>query len=76
MRKQKELKYTKYSIAEDLAPETYQRPERLQKIKNLAIMDKCWSVDGIIKYIQNEESTIKITKNEKDIESLLAEART
>ncbi len=39
-------------------------------------MDKCWSVDGIIKYIQNEESTIKITKNEKDIESLLAEART
>ena len=53
MRNKKDLKDTGYSIAEDLAPQIY---KRLKKIKDLATISKCWSVDGKIKYVKNGET--------------------
>ena len=69
MRNKKDLKDTGYSIAEDLAPQIY---KRLKKIKDPATISKCWSVDGKIKYVKNGETAVKIIKNERDVEALLA----
>ena len=71
MRKKKELKDTDFGIAEDLAPQIHQR---MKKIKHLPIIDKCWSVDGKIKYIKKSESMVKMIQNEKDAELLLTSA--
>ena len=69
MKKKKDLKETEFEIAENLTPQIHLR---LQKIKNLATIHKCWSVHGKIKYIKEGESTIRVIKNEKDVESLLS----
>ena len=56
MRNKKKLKETDYNMTEDLAPEVY---TRLKQIRNLPSINKCWSVDGKIKYVMNEESIVR-----------------
>lgn len=69
MRKKKDLKDTGYGMAEDLTYEIY---KRLSDIKKLDSIEKCWSVDGKIRFIKKGERAINIIKNGRDVEKLLA----
>lgn len=65
MRKKKDFKDIGYGMVEDLMYEIY---KWLSDIKKFDFIEKCWSVDGKIRFIKKGERVINIIKNGWDVE--------
>ena len=68
MREKSVPRGTDFRIQEDLTPTIYKRLKDLRKSEKV---EKCWSVDGKIKYKLKNDPRVKMISNQKELENVI-----
>ena len=68
MRAKSLLKGTNSSLQEDLIPAIY---KRLKELKKCFRVDKCWSVDGKVKYKLKNDENVRMFHNDLDLKNVI-----
>ena len=70
MKNKRKLKESNYQVQEDLCPIIY---KRLKEVRAIEGVEKCWTIDGKVKYKLKDDDKIHMIHSEFDLNTLKAD---